>query len=258
LHQYFTVYGMKNFKLALITGASSGLGAALAEALCEKRIPLILAARNEKELQAVAAKLTVPVEVYVVDLINVEERRRFLMHIMACAPDLIINNAGRGLYGPAVEHPTSVQSDTIELNVQAVVEIALEGAKALLKQNRSGTIVNISSAAAFFSYPTHCLYAAAKRFVLQFSQGLDLELKKNKIRVLASCPGLIDTSFSARAGACIKRNLFTLSAAHCAHLILRQIEKGKGWEIIDWRYKWLVPLARLLGIKNVSGYLIRK
>jgi len=253
LHQYFTVYGMKNFKLALITGASSGLGAALAEALSEKRIPLILAARNEKELQAVKAKLAVPVEIYVVDLVNSQERRRFLMHIASRAPDLIINNAGRGLYGPAVEHPTSMQSDTIELNVQAVVEIAIEGAKALLRQSQGGTIVNISSAAAFFPYPTHCLYAAAKRFVLQFSQGLDLELKKSKIRVLASCPGLIDTPFSARAGAFIKRNLFTLSATHCALLILRQIEKGKGWEIIDWRYKWLVPLARLFGIKNVRG-----
>jgi uncharacterized protein len=253
LHQYFTVYGMKDFKLALITGASSGLGAALAEMLSEKRIPLLLAARNEQELQALAAKLLVPVEIYVVDLVNVEERRRFLNHIVKRAPDLIINNAGRGLYGPAVEHPTSMQSDTIELNVQAVVEIALEAAKTLLKEGRVGTIVNISSAAAFFSYPTHCLYAAAKRFVLQFSQGLDLELKSHQIRVLASCPGLIDTPFSTRAGGFVKHSFFTLSATHCARLILRQIEKGKGFEIIDWRYKWLVPLARLLGIKNVRG-----
>lgn len=242
---------MKNFKLALITGASSGLGAALAKALSDKHIPLILAARNKKKLQAVAATLCVPLEIYVVDLVNVEERREFLSYIAKRAPDLIINNAGCGLYGPAVEHPAAVQSDIIELNIQAVVELVLEGAKALIKENRAGTILNVSSAAAFFSYPTHCLYAASKRFVLQFSKGLDLELKAHKIRVLASCPGSIDTPFSARAGAAAKREFFTLCPNRCAHLILRQIEKGKGCEIIDWRYKWLVPLARLLGIKNV-------
>ena len=241
---------MQDFKLALITGASSGLGAALAELLSEQGIPLLLAARSRNELEAVAARLCVPAEIYVVDLVDVAQRKRFLAHVSKCAPDLIINNAGRGLYGPAVEHPTSVQSDTIELNVQSVVEIALEGAKSLLRHNQSGTIVNISSAAAFFSYPTHCLYAAAKRFVLQFSQGLDRELIPHRIRVLASCPGLIDTPFSAHAGSAAKPNFFTLSASHCARCILRQIEKGRGYEIIDWRYKWLVPLASLLGVKG--------
>lgn len=244
---------MKRFELALVTGASSGLGAALAEALSERGIPLILAARDERALRRIAEELRVPVEVYVVDLVAVAERRRFLAYLAERAPDLIINNAGCGLYGPAVEHPTSVQSDTIELNVQAVVEIALEGAKALLKRGKTGTIMNISSAAAFFSYPAHCLYAAAKRFVLQFSEGLDLELAPRGIRVLASCPGLIDTPFSTRAGGSIKRGPLTLTAPRCARLILRQIDKGKRREIIDWRYRWLVPLARMLGIKNVRG-----
>jgi len=244
---------MKRFELALVTGASSGLGAALAEALSERGIPLILAARDEEALRQLAARLCVPVEVYGVDLVDVAQRQCFLTYLAKRAPDLIINNAGRGLYGPAVEHPTQVQSDTLELNVQAVVEIALEGAKALLKRKKTGTIMNISSAAAFFSYPTHCLYAAAKRFVLQFSEGLDIELMARGIRVLASCPGLIDTPFSTRAGSRIHCGLLTMTAPHCARLILKQIDKSKRREIIDWRYKCLIPLARLLKIKNVRG-----
>jgi hypothetical protein len=244
---------MQRFELALITGASSGLGAALAEALSERGIPLILAARDEVALRRVAAQLRVPAEVYVVDLVAIAQRRRFLAYLAERAPDLIINNAGRGLYGPAVEHSTQLQSDTIELNVQAVVEIALEGAKAVLKRSKTATIMNISSAAAFFSYPTHCLYAAAKRFVLQFSEGLDIELAPRGIRVLASCPGLIDTPFSGRAGIKANRGLLTLTAPWCARLILRQIDKGKRREIIDWRYKCLVPLAQLFGVKNVRG-----
>lgn len=238
-----------SFKLALITGASSGLGKALAEKLALRGISLILVARRKEALEQVAKTLPGSHRIYAVDLVNLQERERFLSWLGTQAPDLIINNAGRGLYGPALTHATKEQIENIELNVQALVEITLESARTLLTQKRSGTIMNISSAAAFFPYPTHCLYAASKSFVNQFSQGLDFELKPKGIRILVSCPGQIDTAFSARASGGVARkksNVLTMTASKAAELVLKQIETGKDIEIIDWRYKCLVALRHLI------------
>ena len=234
---------------ALVTGASCGLGKALCEALAMRGISLILAARREDKLKDVAKTLNVPTQIYAVDLVNPQERQKFLEWLQLQAPDLIINNAGSGLYGPALSHATVEQSKHVELNVQALLEITLEGARTLLKQKKPGVIMNISSAAAFFLYPRHCLYAAAKGFVNQFSESLDFELKPQGIRILACCPGQIDTDFSFNASGGIlhkKSALLTLSSEKAARLILKQIDSRKPIEIIDFRYKCLVALSRIL------------
>jgi uncharacterized protein len=240
---------MKNATLALVTGASTGLGKELSRALAAKGIPLLLAARNEAKLQELAQQLPVTSKIYPVDLTEPQERKPFLAWLKEQGPDLIINNAGMGLYGPALSHPTAQQSQLVELDVQALTEITLESARTLLEQKRGGTIMNISSAAAFFLYPNHSLYAASKAFVNVFSQSLDFELKPRGIRVLASCPGRIDTEFSLRAsgGAPEKTSaLWIMRPETAAQLILKQIESGNPLEIIDARYKCFVALGKLL------------
>jgi short-subunit dehydrogenase len=240
---------MNTFQLAIVTGASSGLGKALCQALAAQNIPLILVATNEEKLQNLASTLSVPCQIYAIDLKDGQERKKFLSWLTTQSPDLIINNAGCGLYGPALAHSTAEQSANVELNVQALLEITLEGARALLKQKRQGTIMNISSAAAFFPYPTHCLYAAAKSFVNQFSEGLDFELKPHGIRILASCPGMIDTAFSFRASGGIsqkKKSALIMSPEKAAKLVLKQINRGTTLEVIDWKYKCLVALRGLI------------
>ena len=210
---------MKTFEKALVTGASYGLGKALCHALAARGVPLLLAARNEEKLMEVAKSLSVPTQIYPVDLADMSQRKQFLTWLKNEAPDLIINNAGIGLYGPAVMHPIQEQSEIVELDVQALVEITLDGARTLLEQKRQGTILNVSSAAAFFPYPSHCIYSASKAFVNNFSQGLDFELKPHGIRVLASCPGMIDTEFSLRAAsgkAHQKSSLWTMQAEKAA------------------------------------------
>lgn len=240
---------MKNFRLALVTGASCGLGKALCQALAAYHIPLLLVARRKEKLEEIAKTLSVPTQIYPVDLNNVQERQKFLLWLTTQAPDLIINNAGAGLYGPALAHSTESQSAIVELDVQALLEITLQSARALLEQKKQGTILNVSSAAAFFPYPTHCIYAAAKRFVNQFSESLDFELKPYAIRVLVSCPGQINTEFGLRASGGIqqkKKKVLSMSAQKAAGLILKQIISGKTIEIIDWRYKWIVNLSHIL------------
>jgi uncharacterized protein len=240
---------MKTFARALVTGASTGLGKALCHALAARGIPLLMVARSEERLVQLAKELPVLTTIYAVDLADAAERKQFLVWMQSYAPDLIINNAGMGLYGPAVSHPISEQSKVVELDVQALVEITLEGARTLVEQKKQGTILNVSSAAAFFLYPNHCLYSASKAFVNNFSQGLDFELNPQGIRVLTSCPGLIATEFSSRAsgGKVHQRNpLLTMRAEKAAALILKQIDSGKSMEIIDLRYKCFVYLSRIL------------
>lgn len=236
-------------KLALITGASSGLGKALSQLLAQRGIPLLLTARNENALEELKRTLTVATEIFPADLSQPTERKACLAWALSHTPDLIINNAGIGLYGPALSHSTAEQAALFELNARATIEITLESARALLKEKREGTILNVSSAAAFFLYPRHTLYAASKGCVKQFSQGLDYELKGSGVRVLTSCPGLIDTDFSLKASRNTirkKNTAWMLSPGRAAHLILQQIEQGKSLDIIDWRYKCLVALNALL------------
>ena len=240
---------MRRFKCALITGATGGLGKALCTALSAHHIPLILVARDANKLDQLAAQLPGVKKTYAVNLTLAQERKEFLAHLREQTPDLIVNNAGMGAYGPALQYPTSKHLEITELNIQATLEITLEGARALLEADKQGTIVNISSAAAFFAYPTHCVYAASKSFINQFSQGLNHELRSKAIHVLASCPGQIDTPFSWHASAGHpprKKGFLTLSPDTAARCIIKQIENNRPLEIIDWRYKCLVRLGQIL------------
>lgn len=250
---------MTTSKLALITGASSGLGRAIAEALAERHISLILVARDEKKLQELARSLAVPTQIYPVDLAQPLERKKLTQLIQEKQPDLVINNAGFGLYGPVLFHSATEMAQIVEVNVQALMELSIESARALVQACRHGMIVNISSAAAFFSYPTFSVYAASKGFVNQFSEALDVELKPLGVRVLTVCPGQIDTEFRTRASGNYpqKKDKITMSAKTAAQLILKQVEKGKTLSIIDWRYQWLVALAKLLPKKLLQLLLKR-
>ncbi len=239
---------MSNVQLALITGASSGLGKALSQALAAKNIPLILVARNKEALQTLAQELPVSTHLHVADLTLPSERQKLFSTIATRCPDLIINNAGFGLYGEALSHSTQEQSAIIELNVQALLEITLEAARTLKAKQRSGTIMNISSAGAFFPYPTFAVYTASKRFVYQCSLALDVELTPHRIRVLTCCPGQILTGFRKRAsgGTSKQPGFFTLSSERAAELILQQIERGQRSAIIDWKYHLAVRLGQLI------------
>lgn len=251
--------GGKKYKLALVTGASTGLGKALCEILAKRQIPLILVARNEKKLKELAAQLSVPTEIHRTDLSIAHEREKLIQLIHSKKPDLVINNAGFGLYGPVLAHPFTAMNEMVEVNIQALMDLSIESARALYKSNMRGTIVNISSAAAFFSYPSFCVYAATKAFVNRFSEGLDLELKPYGIRVLTICPGQIETSFRIKASANFpqKKDKISMTPMYAAELILKQIEKGKTVSIIDWRYRFLIAIARCFPSKFLHSILKR-
>ncbi len=245
--------------LALITGASSGLGLALSHALFKQGYSLILVARNEEKLKETAAHLPSSTQTICADLSQREHRKVLIDIIHQKQPDLIINNAGFGLYGPAHTQPLSELKEMVEVNIEALLELSIEGAKAMLQARKKGRILNISSAAAFFSYPTFSVYAATKAFVNSFSESLDAEMKRHEIRVYAACPGQIDTNFRAKASRNHpqQKDNMTMSAETAAKLILKEMEKNKPIFIVDWRYRIMVAISRLLPKRLLQGYLER-
>ncbi len=224
------------FQLALVTGATSGLGLALCKLLSEKEIPLIVTGRDPERLRSVSS-LPHVIEALCVDL--AKDRQKLLSLIQEQTPDLVINNAGCGLYGPALNFSLNVQMEILEVNGAAAIEISLEAARALQNRKQKGVILNVSSTAGEFSVPTMALYAASKACITSFSKSFDSEMRPFGIRVLVSLPGPIDTEFATRASnnGFVQTSKFALKKERAAELIWRQIEKRKPVQIIDWRYR---------------------
>jgi hypothetical protein len=230
-----------------VTGGSSGLGLALAHALAKRDIPLLLVARDQHRLEQAKKELPASTLLFAADLATKEGRRRVVELIEEKTPDLLINNAGFGLYGPALSFSSSDLQEIVEVNVQALIELSVEGARSLRQKKESGVILNISSATAFFSFPQFSIYAASKAFVNSFSAALDYELKPDGIRVLTVCPGQIQTGFRQRASGNFpqKADGIVISAEKAAALILQQIDRRKNFSIIDWHYRLFVFFGKL-------------
>lgn len=221
----------QTFKKALVTGASSGLGRILCQKLAEKNIPLIVTARKDLPPAEIAIEADLT-----------KERHKILQVIEEQVPDLIINCAGFGAYGPAVEHSL----DLLEVNANAAIEISLAAARALQKAKRPGIILNISSVASLIPMPYMALYGAAKASLTSFSKSFDFEMQPHGIRVLVSLPGPIDTPFALRASKGKFQKKAGLEAEWVAKRLLQQIEKEKNFEILDWKMRLIILLARCL------------
>lgn len=234
-----------NFRLALVTGATSGLGEELSSLLSQKNIPLLLTGRDEKRLKEAALRFhagSMPLDLR-------QDRGPLLSWIRENKPDLVINCAGFGLYGPVLIHDKQSQIDLLEVNAAAAMEISIEVAKALLASEMEGTILNVSSVAGELSIPMMAVYAASKAFITSFSRSFDAEMKPFRIRILASLPGPIATPFAQRAsfGRFTDRPSFTtLTPARAAQLIWRQIETKKSTQIIGFSMRAILALTQLI------------
>lgn len=187
---------------ALITGASSGLGEEFARQLGSQGCNLVLVARSEAKLNELAQTLRqscrVQVTVLVADLTSNEAVERVIDDIKLCniQIDLLINNAGLGVFENFLDTPLESQMQQVDLNVRALVQLTHAFTPAMVNACRGG-VINLSSSAAFQPPPGAGVYAASKAFVLFFSEALSLELQKNNVHVLAACPGPVATQFFA-------------------------------------------------------------
>ncbi|MBB64757.1 MAG: SDR family oxidoreductase [Waddliaceae bacterium] len=252
----------KTFRLALVTGASSGIGWALAELLASKGIPLILSGRNQQALEDLRVRLAqeVPVMVCVADLSQASERARLLRIIQEQAPDLLVNNAGVGLYGPIEQYPPEKQAEIVQINCTALVALTTEAVSVLKARKDRGTILNVSSVAAFESFPSMATYAASKAFVNSFSQAVDDECCSRGIRVLASCPGKVESHFSIRASGNpnYKKGFFVMSPDFAAREIWKQIENEKRIHVFDWRYRLWSSFLRRIIPRSLTRFIAKR
>lgn len=251
------------FELALVTGASSGIGEALCRLLASKGIPLLITGRNQERLDQLANELSkqVKVDAFIADLSNRSERALVVDKIYNHVPDLLINNAGFGTYGDVLTHETKKQMDILEVDGAALMELAIEAARALVSLEKPGVILNVSSAAAFQIMPSFTVYSATKAFVNAFSESFDQEVQRYSIRVLAACPGMVNTRFRERAAngesASTQKEPLTMSKEFAAEQIWKQILEQKTVRIFDWKYRILAFLSRTLPT-SWSTSLVRK
>ena len=186
---------------ALITGASSGIGAAFARELATRGMDLVLVARSADKLQQLAQDLTqqhtVVVEVMVQDLLEPDAATAVYKSVqdLGWSVDLLINNAGFGDYGRFCDRVRQRQLNMITLNVSALVDLTHQFLPQMLER-QSGSILNIASIAAFQPLPYLSVYAATKAFVLSFSEALWAENKSQGVCVLAVCPGPTESRFA--------------------------------------------------------------
>ena len=185
---------------ALITGASSGIGTVFAERLAHRSHDLVLVARSHDKLQTLASRLSqqcgIQTTVISQDLTAPGAIQTIFTQLekQSIEIDLLVNNAGFGVYGEFAEGQLETYLNMIQLNVVALVELThrcLQG----MRSRRSGSILNIGSTASFQPIPNFGVYAATKAFVLSFSEALWCECKPYGINVIAVCPGPTSTEF---------------------------------------------------------------
>lgn len=186
---------------ALITGASSGIGEAIATRLATDGVDLVLVARRRERLEALAAELDTTCEVLVADLSRPEQLETVADRLGSTdSPvDLLVNNAGFGAVGDFLETEAASETGMLDVNV-AAVHILCRAAGSAMVQRGSGAILNVSSIAGFAPNPRSATYGATKAFVTSLSESLHLELGPQGVVVTCVCPGLTETEFHQRAG----------------------------------------------------------
>lgn len=190
--------------VTLITGASSGIGAALAHEFAANGHELVLIARREQALaalaDAIAAKGASRPTVLPADVARADATQAIAEALdrLGLEPDVVINNAGFGLLGAADTLDRAEQLAMIDLDVRALTDLSLAFIDSL--KRRRGGILNVASIAAFMPGPGMAVYYASKAYVLSFSEALHRELKPKGVRVTVLCPGPVPTEFQARAG----------------------------------------------------------
>jgi hypothetical protein len=241
-------------KTALITGASSGLGAAFARQLAADGYELVLVARREDRLAAFASELGLQFGIVTqhlaADLCDPAGVEKVEKHIKSLDRlDLLINNAGFGARGDFVHADLDRQIEMIQLHVLASVRLAHAALSGMIARDRGG-IINVASLAGFIPLPGDATYSATKAFLVSFSQALHEELRGTKVRVQALCPGFIRTEFHAVEQlpeselARIPRVLWS-QADGVAAASLRALAKGTVVSVPGWKNRLILALARM-------------
>lgn len=236
----------------LITGASSGIGLELAKIYYKRRNKLYLVSRNVEALEnrfpraeVIQMDLSVP-------------KNCVELHKMVDDVDILINNAGFGVWGDFWKTDLNNELNMIRLNVDSVHILTKLYVRSMIK-NYGGTVMNVSSLAAYSHGPLMAAYYASKAYVYKLSTAIDYELKqRNKnVRVLCLCPGPVNTGFNKRAG--VSFAMRALSPRYVARCVVKSIENGKRITIPGIEGKVCAFLSRLVPVEVLLrvGYFVQ-
>jgi len=235
-------------QVAVLTGASDGIGAELARVLARRGARLVLNARNGERLrQVVPDAVCVPG-----DITDPAVRQRIIEETLARFGqiDILVNNAGAGLYSPAWRAPMTDARRLMELNFFAPLELT-QLAVPHMRLRRSGMIVNVGSMAGKITLPWFTLYSVSKYALGSLTEGLRMELKRDGIHAMIVCPGYVSTSFQLHIlggtvpAAVSRAKALAISTEQCAEDIARGIEARKR-TVVTPGLGWLVIAASRL------------
>lgn len=193
----------KNRKFALLTGATSGIGLELAKLFAKDKKNLIIVARDEEKLNTVARELEQEgIEVIIVslDLFREGAAEDLYTHIkgLSIPVDILVNDAGQGVYGKFVDNELERELDIIQLNISSLVTLTKFFAQDMVK-NGFGRILNLASIAGKAPGPYQAVYHGTKAFVHSFSEAIRVELKDTGVTITSLLPGATDTDFFRKA-----------------------------------------------------------
>lgn len=236
-------------RTALVTGASSGIGAALARQLAADGWNLALVARNAERLELIASDLlrqhAVSVEILAQDLAQSDAAQRILEWTRQNerTVDLLVNNAGAGSSGPVIEADDAVYERLIALNITSLTELSRLYAVDMVRRGR-GQILNVASTGAYQPGPYTAVYYAAKAYVHSFSLALAEELRGTGVSVSLLCPGATATEFSSRAG---KADLTSaMPAAQVARAAVQGLLRRQRLIIPGFGNRLVIVLSKIL------------
>ena len=251
-------------KWALITGASAGIGVALAHELAAGGTNLVLTARREDRLQSVARELSarykIKTEIISADLAKPDAPREIFSFTQQKGIDiyLLINNAGFGAYGELTEVESQRLLDMVQVNCSAVVYLTRLYLPQMVSR-KSGGVLIVASTASFQAVPYISTYAATKAFDLLFAEGLAEEMRPHGVTVCALCPGSTESEFHTVAG----QDQFDRereSAEKVARTGLEALAAGKSWVISGWRNYLGAQSQRLVPrglVTRIAGNMFR-
>jgi short-subunit dehydrogenase len=237
-------------RTALVTGASSGIGAAFARQLAADGYDLVLVARDAQRLNESAQRLRdahgIDSEVIIADLAT-DAGCDAVVARLASPVDLLVNNAGMTLNIPFLRSTPEKETELLRVNVHAVMRLTLAALPGMVSR-REGAVINVSSVAGFGATMPGSTYPASKAWVTNFTESVALSVAPLGVRVMALCPGYVRTEFHQRARINMSKtpDFLWLDADALVKEALRDLRRGKVVSVPNWKYKTAVFALRHL------------
>ncbi|HUO33766.1 MAG TPA: SDR family oxidoreductase [Candidatus Acidoferrum sp.] len=237
-------------KWALVTGASAGIGWALAEELAAGGTNLVLTARRAERLEKLATELAdkhkIQARVVVADLTKMQGADDIFAFTSnsKLTIDLLVNNAGFGAFGYAHEIPAATMAEMIQVNCTAVVQLTRLYLPQMVAR-RSGSILIVASLAGFQGVPFNSVYAATKGFDLLFAEGIAEEVRPSGVKVCALCPGPTTTEFQQVANQPDRAFRVAETAEKVARVGLEALVKGKSFVVSGGMNRFMMEAERI-------------